>query len=113
MGSGRRFARSDLPMSVSRVSSPRLVTVVHADDCGLSEGITDAIVRCYDHGWLRRTSVIVNGAGWTHAVAELRRRPELSVALHLNLFEGSPLSDPTDVDGTAAKLEAAAKKAFA
>jgi chitin disaccharide deacetylase len=82
----------------SRVSSPPLVTIVHADDCGLSAGITDAIIRCYDHGWLRRTSVIVNGAGWAHALSELRRRPGLSVALHLNLFEGRPLSKPADVD---------------
>lgn len=82
----------------SPVSPPPLVTVVHADDCGLSAGITDAIIRCHDHGWLRRTSVVVNGAGWTHAVSELRRRPALSLALHLNLFEGEPLSKPADVD---------------
>ena len=53
---------------------------------------------CYDRGSLRRTSIIANGAGWEHAVDALRRRPQLSVALHLNLFEGSPLSAPTDVD---------------
>ena len=81
-----------------RVSSPPLAAIVHADDCGLSQGITDAIIGCYDHGWLRRTSVVVNGAGWTHAVSELRRRPGLLVALHLNLFEGEPLSSAADVD---------------
>ena len=83
---------------LSRVSSPPLAAIVHADDCGLSRGITDAIIGCYDHGWLRRTSVVVNGAGWTHAVSELRRRPGLLAALHLNLFEGEPLSNPADVD---------------
>jgi predicted glycoside hydrolase/deacetylase ChbG (UPF0249 family) len=76
----------------------RLVPILHADDCGLSAGTTDAIVTCYDQGWLRRTSVVVNGAGWEHAVAALRRRPHLSVALHLNIFEGRPLSPPTEVD---------------
>ena len=55
------------------VDSPRLVPIVHADDCGLSEGTTDAIVACHDRGWLRRTSVIVNGAGWEHAVADAQR----------------------------------------
>ena len=100
MPTGRPFARLNLPMHAARspVSPPPLVTVVHADDCGLSAGITDAIIRCHDHGWLRRTSVVVNGAGWTHAVSELRRRPALSLALHLNLFEGEPLSKPADVD---------------
>jgi len=71
---------------------PPLVPIIHADDCGLSAGITNAIVACYDGGWLRRTSVIVNGDGWQHAVEELRRRPNLAVSLHLNLFEGRPLS---------------------
>ena len=77
---------------------PPLVPIIHADDCGLSAGITNAIVACYDGGWLRRTSVIVNGDGWEHAVEELRRRPNLAVSLHLNLFEGRPLSRPSELD---------------
>ena len=77
---------------------PRFVPIVHADDCGLSPGITDGIVRCHDQGWLQRTSVVANGAGWEHAVAALKRRPALSVAVHLNLFEGTPLSPLSDVD---------------
>jgi hypothetical protein len=60
---------------------PPLVPIIHADDCGLSAGITEAILACFDHGWLRRTSVVVNGDGWGHAVAELRRRPTLGVSL--------------------------------
>jgi chitin disaccharide deacetylase len=76
----------------------RLVPIVHADDCGLSQGITETILACYDSGWLRRTSVIVNGAAWAHAVAALRQRPLLPVVLHLNLFEGSPVSAASEVD---------------
>lgn len=76
----------------------RLVPVCHADDCGLSPGTTDAIVACYDRGYLRRTSVIVNGAGWDRALAALRSRSGLGVALHLNLFEGTPLSPPAEVN---------------
>jgi predicted glycoside hydrolase/deacetylase ChbG (UPF0249 family) len=60
--------------------------------------MTDAILACYDRGWLRRTSVIVNGPGWEHAVAALGRRPLLPVVLHVNLFEGSPLSAASEVD---------------
>ena len=77
---------------------PSLIPIIHADDCGLSAGITDTIVACYDHGWLRRTSVIVNGSAWEHAVAELRRRPSLAVSLHLNIFEGPPISAPSEID---------------
>jgi len=75
-----------------------LVPIVHADDCGLSAGITDAIMACCDDGWLRRTSVVANGAGWAHAVEALRRRPHVGVALHVNLFEGAPLSNPGELD---------------
>ncbi len=75
-----------------------LVPILHADDCGLSPGITDSIVKCHDHGWLARTSVIVNGVGWEHAVTALRSRPRLGVGLHLNFFEGRPLSPRSEVD---------------
>jgi predicted glycoside hydrolase/deacetylase ChbG (UPF0249 family) len=75
-----------------------LVPIVHADDCGLSAGITDAIMACCDDGWLRRTSVVANGAGWAHAVEALRRRPHVGVALHVNLFEGAPLANPDELD---------------
>lgn len=99
---GRHFARPNWHMSRLQSASvggtSRLVPILHADDCGLSPGITDSIVACHDRGLLRRTSVVVNGAGWEHAVAALRRRPRLSVALHLNFFEGSPVSAPSEVD---------------
>jgi predicted glycoside hydrolase/deacetylase ChbG (UPF0249 family) len=55
-------------------------------------------VACHDRGWLHRTSVVVNGANWEHAVAALRCRPNLAVGLHLNLFEGTPVSPPGEVD---------------
>lgn len=86
-------------VQTSAVGGPsRLVPILHADDCGLSEGITDAIVACHDRGCLSRTSVIVNGSNWEHTVAALQRRPHLSVGLHLNLFEGRPLSPPNELD---------------
>ena len=72
--------------------------IVHADDCGLSAGITDAILRCHDAGLLQRTSVVANGAAWDYAVRLLQQRPRLAVALHLNLFEGRPLSPPEEVN---------------
>ena len=92
----RRVDATPLMPHSADISS--LVPIVHADDCGLSPGITDAILACYDRGWLRRTSVIVNGAGWEYAVAELKQRPRLPVVLHLNIFEGRPVSPPSEVD---------------
>jgi predicted glycoside hydrolase/deacetylase ChbG (UPF0249 family) len=86
------------PLQPAGADSPALSPIVHADDCGLSAGITDGIVACHDRGWLQRTSVVANGAAWDHAVTVLRDRPTLEVALHLNLFEGSPLSPPAEVN---------------
>ena len=79
--------------------------LVHADDLGISRGITDAILRCADEGALNSTSVVVNCAASGYALAEWRKRPGLRLALHLNLVEGRPLSPPgaldllTDEDG--------------
>jgi predicted glycoside hydrolase/deacetylase ChbG (UPF0249 family) len=86
------------PASPGTGGAAQLRPVAHADDCGMSVGITDGIIGCYDHGVLRGTSVVVNGEGWAHAVTALRQRPGLSVALHLNLFEGPPLSPASEVD---------------
>lgn len=100
-GAGKQFAIRLLSMPSSPsagVDAHRIRPIVHADDCGLSLGVTDGIVACHDHGSLARTSVVANGAAWDHAVAALRRRPALAVALHLNLFEGRPLSPPAEVD---------------
>jgi predicted glycoside hydrolase/deacetylase ChbG (UPF0249 family) len=90
--------RRDL-MDDDRHPNPQVLTpILHADDCGLTPGITAGIIACYDRGLLRRTSVIVNGSGWDAAVAALRTRPGLEPVLHLNLFEGAPLSAPSEID---------------
>lgn len=85
-------------VQVSAPEPPRLVSIVHADDCGLSEGITNSILKCHDTGWLQRTSIVVTGAAWQYAVSTLRERPHLGVVAHLNLFEGVPLSPAAEVD---------------
>jgi len=78
--------------------TPSLRAIIHADDCGLTAGITDGIIACHDRGAVQRVSVIVNGPGWDHAVAALQQRPHLGVVLHINLFEGVPLSSPSEID---------------
>lgn len=71
--------------------------VLHADDIGLSPGITASIVRSIDEGSIRSVSLICNGVAVEEAVAALMARPAVRVSLHLNLLEGWPLSNPQDI----------------
>ena len=65
---------------------------VHADDIGISRGVTDAIVRCIDHGAVRSVSLIPNGVDFDHAVEALRARTDVAVSVHLNVIEGRALT---------------------
>ena len=47
--------------------------VVHADDLGVSKGVTDNILRCVDFGPVRSTSIIVNGTAFEYALEEYRK----------------------------------------
>lgn len=75
-----------------------LKLTVHADDLGLTLGITRDIFACHDHGILDSTSLVVNGHGVDEAIAGARNRPDLEIVLHVNLFEGKPLAPAADVD---------------
>jgi YdjC-like protein len=71
---------------------------VHADDLGVSRGVTDGILRCVDEGPVDGASVIANGEAFDYAVAALRARPRLTVSVHLNLVEGRPLTPAPELD---------------
>lgn len=75
--------------------APRFL--LHADDIGLSPGITATIVSAIDEGSVRSVSLISNGTGFDDAVRALAARPHVRVSLHLNLLEGRTLSAPSDI----------------
>lgn len=64
---------------------------LHADDYGLSKGITDAILACIDEGIIDSLSIIPNGHAFDYAIAEWKKRPHVRLAVHLNLAEGTPM----------------------
>lgn len=70
---------------------------LHADDIGLSPGITAAIVKSIEEGAVRSVSLIVNGTGVDEAVRALSDWPDVRVSVHLNLLEGNPLSAPGNI----------------
>ncbi|MCC6805850.1 MAG: ChbG/HpnK family deacetylase [Deltaproteobacteria bacterium] len=70
---------------------------IHADDFGISPGVTRAITRCIDEGALNSVSVVANGAGFDDAIVALKARPHVAVSVHLNLVEQPPLSPRAEV----------------
>lgn len=62
-----------------------------ADDFGLCKQIDDAVCVLHDEGVVHCTSVIANGESFEQSVEELDRRPNLQVAIHLNLTDGMPV----------------------
>jgi predicted glycoside hydrolase/deacetylase ChbG (UPF0249 family) len=70
---------------------------IHADDLGASRSVTDRILECYDNGVLTSASLMATGSAFEYATEQIRKRPALTVAVHLNLVEGVPLSPPAEV----------------
>ena len=67
---------------------------VNADDYGLDENRTRAILQAKEEGWISTTTAIVNSP-WFEKAVELARGSRLydNIGLHLNLTEGTPLTD--------------------
>jgi chitin disaccharide deacetylase len=71
--------------------------IVNADDFGLTDKTNQAIIEGHNQGILTSASLLANSAGFKSAVELARRLPELGVGVHLNLIEGRPVSDPSNI----------------
>ena len=71
--------------------------IVNADDFGLNDAATEAIIDCHRAGAVTSTTLLVNAPGCQRAAALASDHPELAIGLHFNLTWGSPLSDPGDI----------------
>jgi predicted glycoside hydrolase/deacetylase ChbG (UPF0249 family) len=65
--------------------------VVNADDCGMSRGITDAIVLAHRYGFLTSTSLMANMPAAKYAISRVAAMPTLGVGVHLNICAGRPI----------------------
>ena len=74
------------PTTPSIPSSPTIV-VVNADDFGLSDGVSRAIVRAHVEGIVTSTSVMVRATAVERAIEMARDHPALGLGLHLDLGE--------------------------
>ena len=70
---------------------------IHADDFGVSKGVTDNICSTFDHGILTSTSIIPNGSAFEYAINKYKDRKKLNLSIHINLVEGKPLTNPAEL----------------
>jgi chitin disaccharide deacetylase len=68
-------------------SAPARVLVVSADDFGRSAGINAGVMKAHEEGIVTSAGLMVRWPDATEAVAYARRRPELSLGLHLDFGE--------------------------
>jgi chitin disaccharide deacetylase len=66
--------------------------IVNADDFGLTEDINHGIIAAHRDGLLTSTSLVANGLAFKHAATISRTFGQLSVGVHFNLSQGSPVS---------------------
>lgn len=65
--------------------------IVNADDFGITEGATDAIIECHRAGSVTSTTLMTNMPAAAYAAQCAREHPALGVGLHFNLTSGRPL----------------------
>jgi predicted glycoside hydrolase/deacetylase ChbG (UPF0249 family) len=71
--------------------------IVNADDFGLTSGINQAIVECFQAGALSSTTLMVASPAAEEAAGLAAANPGLGVGIHLNLTNGRPAMPPERV----------------
>jgi chitin disaccharide deacetylase len=66
--------------------------IINADDFGVSSGVNQAVAQAHTSGVLTSTTIMANMPAAEAAVKLAKQMPGLGVGVHLNLFEGKPLS---------------------
>jgi chitin disaccharide deacetylase len=80
---------------VARKGAALPSTVIVADDFGLDAPTTGGILQAFDEGLISATSLLANMPGFDQAVAAAHdRRLHGAVGVHLNLTEGTALTEP-------------------
>jgi hopanoid biosynthesis associated protein HpnK len=72
--------------------------IINADDFGLCSGVNRAVAQAHTAGVLTSTTIMANMPAAEEAVEIAKQLPDLGVGVHLNLFEGKPLSEDSDID---------------
>lgn len=69
--------------------------VVNADDYGLNENQTEAIIKSFEEGIITSATVVVTESEFRRAILRAREEKVFDkIGLHLNLTQGMPLTEP-------------------
>lgn len=66
--------------------------IINADDFGLYSGVNKAVAQAHTDGVLTSATITANTPAAEEAVKIAKQLPDLGVGVHLNLFEGKPIS---------------------
>jgi len=72
--------------------------IINADDFGLCDGVNKAVAQAHTAGVLTSATIMANMPAADEAVKMAKQMPSLGVGVHLNLFEGKPLSKDNGID---------------
>lgn len=65
--------------------------IVNADDFGLHTEVNKAVIKGYQQGCLRSTSLMPTGAAVEEASQLARQNPELGIGIHITLVAEKPV----------------------
>ncbi len=71
--------------------------IINADDFGLTERINDAIIEGHRKGIVTSTTLMANGPAFDNAAERAKTEQKLGIGIHLNLSEGTPMTDPSQL----------------
>ncbi len=79
------------------IPSARGQLIINADDFGLTSGVNQAVMDCYQQGSVSSATLMVNTEATEEAAALARNNPNLGLGLHFNLTLGRPVSPSVEV----------------
>jgi len=75
--------------------------IVNADDFGLTPGVNQGIIHCFNRGIVKSASLMANGMAFEGAVALSRENPGLGIGWHIVLVGEEPVSYYGDIKSLA------------
>lgn len=67
--------------------------IINADDFGFSKSINDGIIDAYKEGLISSTTIMINMPYACDAISKWKENSLLGIGLHINLTQGSPISN--------------------
>lgn len=67
--------------------------IINADDFGFSKSINAGIIDAYKEGLISSTTIMINMPYASDAISKWKENSSLGIGLHINLTQGSPISN--------------------